>query len=247
MRLSRIYVDQSLAIGSKITFDKETGHYIRNVLRLKADATVALFNGTDECDFKSGIEYDGKKTLATPFEQHAYTTESLLDSEVIQGLGRSDHIDLSIQKCTELGVRRISIFNAEHSQIPLKTTQQDKRLSHWQAITIKACEQCERHRPPMVEFFDRFENVLDNSLERENKLLLNFEGPSLPELLSRNKNQSQVSLLVGPEGGLSTREIELANQYGFISTRMGPRVLRTETAAMASMAIIQSAWGDLTD
>lgn len=247
MRLSRIYVDQSLAVGSKIIFDKETSHYIRNVLRLKADTTVALFNGNDECDFKSRIEYEGKKTLATAFEQHEYTTESQLDSEIIQGLARSDHIDLSIQKCTELGVRRISIFNAEHSQIPLKSSQQDKRLSHWQAIAIKACEQCGRHRPPVIAFFHRFEQAIENSHQRENKLLLDFDGPALPELLSKSKIQTQVSILIGPEGGFSSQEIKLANEQGFVSARMGPRVLRTETASMASMAIIQSIWGDLTD
>lgn len=245
MRLSRIYIDQSLAVGSKVILNKNVSHYIRHVLRLKAATTVALFNGVDDCDYESRLEFDGRQTNAVVIASQSYTFESPVDSEIIQGLSRSDHIDLSIQKCTELGVRQISIFNARHSQIPLKTVQQEKRLSHWQAIAIKACEQCKRHKPPLIKFFNRYEAALEHSAGRENRFILNFDCPPLPGLLLEAKNQTQLSLLIGPEGGLSSEEAELAYQQGFISAGIGPRVLRTETAAMAALAIVQSIWGDL--
>ncbi len=245
MRLSRIYIAQSLAVGSKVTLDLAASHYVRNVLRLKQNSQCLLFNADEACDYLSRLTFEGKQTVASIDSCLQSACESSLDSEIIQGLGRSDHTDLSIQKCTELGVRRITIFNAQHSQIPLKAAQQGKRLDHWQAIAIKACEQCGRHRPPAIKFVPRLESALAKSSDNETRLLLNFEAPSLPERLSQNIRQSQISLLIGPEGGLSSKEIELASQKGFIAAGIGPRVLRTETAAMAALAIVQSLWGDL--
>lgn len=247
MRSSRIYQDQSLAVGSNITLDVAASHYVRHVLRLKSGASCLLFNADESCDYLSRLTFEGKQTVASIESRLQSACESSLDSEIIQGLSRSDHIDFSIQKCTELGVRRISIFNARYSQIPLKQAQQEKRLAHWRAIAIKACEQCGRHKPPRIEFYRQLEIALGDPAERKNKLLLDFKGPPLPELVSKHKTQKQVSLLIGPEGGLSDQEIELANQQGFISTRIGPRVLRTETAAMTSLVIVQSIWGDLVD
>ncbi len=245
MRLSRIYVDQSLAVGFKVTLDVASSHYVRHVLRLKPDSPCLLFNADEACDYLSRLTFEGKQTKAQIESRLDSTRECSLDSEILLGLSRSDHIDFSIQKCTELGVSRISIFNAQHSQISLKTNQAEKRLSHWQAIAIKACEQCGRHRPPVIEFFNKIETALDRSGGRKNKLLLNIDGPSLPELLFETKKQTQISLLIGPEGGLSAKETDRAEQQGFVSAKLGPRVLRTETAAMAALAIVQSIWGDL--
>jgi len=206
MGLSRIYLEQSLTVDSNVTLDAAANHYVRHVLRLKSGSSCLLFNADESCDYLSRLTFEGKQTLAHIESCLKSTCESNLDSEIILGLGRSDHIDLSIQKCTELGVIRIGIFNAQHSQIPLKSTHQDKRLHHWRAVAIKACEQCGRHRPPEIEFFNRFETALHYSVGRINKLLLNFDGRPLTELLQASENQNQVSLLIGPEGGLSTKE-----------------------------------------
>ena len=244
MRLSRIFVGESLAVGSRTTLDTAASHYIRNVLRLKQGTVVALFNGEDEADYQCILEFSGKQTIAIIQSRNPSQMESTLDSEIILGLSRSDHLDLAIQKCTELGVSRFSIFNAQHSQIPLKPAQQEKRFVHWQSIAVKACEQCGRHRPPLTEFFFKLEDALKSSDQRQNKFLLDFDGASF-ETLSNSVNRNQVSLLIGPEGGLSEVEIALAREQGFTGIRLGPRVLRTETAAMASLAILQSILGDL--
>lgn len=244
MRISRIYVGESLAMGSEIKLDKAASHYIRNVLRLKDGAIVALFNGRDECDYRSRIEFDGKQATAIVESKDSSPTESQLDSEIIQGLSRSDHLDLTIQKCTELGVKKLSIFNAEHSQIPLKPAQQEKRLAHWRAIAVKACEQSGRHHPPVIEFYKSLDDVLDTSVGKQNRILLEFTGQTLPESLKSFRQKDQVSILIGPEGGLSNNEIKKAQKQDFRSAKLGPRVLRTETAAIASLAIVQSLWGD---
>ena len=245
MRLSRIFVGESLAVGSHTTLDTAASHYIRNVLRLKESAVVALFNGEDEADYHCLLEFCGKKVIANIQSRNPSQMESMLDSEIILGLSRNDHLDLAIQKCTELGVNRFSIFNAQHSQIPLKPAQREKRFAHWRAIVIKACEQCGRHRLPVIEFFFKLEDALKSNDQQQNKFLLDFDGAGFETLSKSVKNRSQASLLIGPEGGLSDAEITLARALGFTGVRLGPRVLRTETAAMTSLALLQSVWGDL--
>jgi len=244
VRISRIYVGEPLAIGSSIKLDSAASHYIRNVLRLKHDAIVALFNGQDESDYQSRLEFDRKQTIAIIESSIHARTESSLDSEIIQGLSRSDHLDLALQKCTELGVKRFSIFNAERSQIPLKPAQQVKRLAHWRAITAKACEQSGRHHLPAIEFYKSLEAALDATIREHSKILLDFTGEPLHNCLKRAGQEGRVSILVGPEGGLSEHEIRKAGSHDFLSARLGPRVLRTETAAIASLAIVQALCGD---
>ena len=247
MRISRIYVDQPLATGSSIELEEKNAHYVRNVLRLKSGAAVVLFNGTDDCDYAANLHFDGKNTRAEITSGHFSNSDSRLDSEVILGLSRSDHIDFSIQKCTELGVSHISVFNATHSQIPLKKTQREKRLAHWQAIAIKACEQCGRHRIPDIRFYPRLKDYLERHHQSARAFLLDFDGPRLPELLSAERaSAGRVSLLTGPEGGLSAAEISIAREHRFQASSLGPRILRTETAAIAGLAILQASWGDLT-
>lgn len=246
MRLTRLYIDQPLASGSTFALETDRTHYVRNVLRLKSGAHIALFNGVDDADYQSILHFNGRNIEVEIISAHASKTDSALDSEVILGVSRSDRIDFSIQKCTELGVNRIAIFNARHSQNPIKSAQQKKRMTHWQAIAIKACEQCGRHRIPQIHFYSGIEAMLENARQTGTKLILDFNGLALPELLSRQSSNGQLSLLTGPEGGLTSEEISLATDQQFLLAYMGPRVLRTETAAIAGLAIIQSLWGDMT-
>lgn len=245
MRLSRIFTEQSLAVGSKIQLDTATSHYARNVLRLKSDMSIALFNGLDFCNYESRLCFEGKKTFACIISKSKGNTESGLDSEIIQGLSRNDHLDWMIQKTTELGVQRISIFNSNHTQISIKPNQLEKKQLHWRAIAIKACEQSGRHVPPKIDFFNSLPSLLDHSYQRENKFLLDFEGPRFGNLLHPQTKTPQISIMLGAEGGLSVNEIELANTNGFISSQIGVRVLRTETAAVTALAIAQCYWGDI--
>lgn len=247
MRISRIYVNQPLANGSSVELELQNIHYVRNVLRLKSGGTIALFNGTDDSDYLAILHFEGKRIRADIVSSEVLISDSKLDSEVILGVSRSDRIDFSIQKCTELGVSHISIFNALHSQNPLKKAQQEKRMAHWRAIAIKASEQCGRHRIPEIEIYSNIQARLESHDHAVRGYLLDFNGVALSELLCEDRgSDSRVSLLTGPEGGLAETEISLAEEYGFRAAKLGPRVLRTETAAIAGLAIMQATRGDMT-
>ncbi len=245
MRLSRIFVSQALVEGAQIQLDADACHYLRNVLRLKPGATIALFNGESYYDYESLLFYEGKQAIATIQNRVGGNTESALKTEIIQGLSRSDHMDWMIQKCTELGVMRISVFNANHSQISVKPAQLKKRLLHWRNIAIKACEQCGRQIPPQLNFQKNLAGVLGESIPRNLKFLLDIDGDDLPASSRADNTIGQIAILLGPEGGLSAAEIKSAQNAGFIATRLGPRVLRTETAAATALAILQYNYGDI--
>ena len=237
MRISRVYVEQELVVGDSIAFDQDRNHYLKHVLRLKPGAVVDLFNGSDGNDYRATLTLDGKQLGADIESATPKPTESSVDSTVIQALGRADHMDWMIQKATELGVNRIAVFNAEHTQHPLKAKQLDKKLQHWRGVTISACEQCGRARIPTVEFNPDFAQTLqDNSADL--KLLLHFEGESIASLL--RATSGSVAILVGPEGGLSENEIDTAASQGYRKTTLGPRVLRFETAAITALAVHQT-------
>jgi len=242
MRISRVYIDAELVGGQIIALDKAQRHYLKNVLRLKPGAAFFLFNGRTAADFEARLRVDGKQLTAAIGAAHPLTTESRLTSEVIQGFGRADHTDWMIQKTTELGVNKISIFNAERTQSPLKPAQLEKKLTHWQGVAISACEQCGRAIIPEIVFHTRLEQALQAPTDSL-KLLLEFDGNPLASALQ--EPQSSISILLGPEGGLNQQEVDLARGSGFQPVSLGARVLRFETAATAALAIVQSSLGDL--
>lgn len=242
MRMSRVYIDAEIVGGQVIALDKARGHYLKNVLRLNPGAAFFLFNGREAVDYEAILVADGKQLKAKIVAANPLMTESGLASEVIQGLGRADHTDWMIQKTTELGIGKISLFNAERTQSPLKPVQLEKKMLHWQGVAISACEQCGRAMIPEIAFHTELEQALGATPDAL-KLLLDFAGQPLASALQAP--QSAVSILLGPEGGLNPQEIDLARGSGFQPVRLGARVLRTETAATAALAIIQSALGDL--
>ena len=242
MRTTRVYIDAGLASGQVIELDRTRGHYLKNVLRLKPGAAFFLFDGRKPIDYEAILLADGKKLSAEVGAAHPLTTESSLDIEVVAGLGRADHTDWMIQKTTELGARRISLFDAERTQSPLKPAQQPKKLVHWRGVAISACEQCGRALLPEIVFHPSLEAALAAG-EADLKLLLDFDAKPLTSAL--RARHTSAAILLGPEGGLNTDEIELAGHYGFQPASLGRRVLRFETAATAALAILQSRIGDL--
>ena len=242
MRISRVFIDVELVSGQVIALGRTQSHYLKNVLRLQPGAAFFLFDGRAAVDFEARLLVDGKQLKAEIGAAKPLTNESGLTSEVIQGLGRADHTDWMLQKSTELGVSKISLFNAERTQSPLKPAQTDKKLAHWHGVAISACEQCGRAIIPQISFHTRLEQAL-NASSSSLKLLLDFGGEPLISALQ--PPQSTVSMLLGPEGGLNQQEIELARGCGYQAVSLGTRVLRFETAATAALAIIQSDLGDL--
>jgi 16S rRNA (uracil1498-N3)-methyltransferase len=242
VRISRIHTDHALAEGDTVTLGDAQSHYLKNVLRLKAGAAVRLFNGRDAIDHLAQLEFDGKKALATVRSAVPAVAESPLHSQVVQALARPDHVDWMLQKTTELGVHRVLLFNAARTQTPLKAARLDKKLDHWRGIVVSACEQCGRARLPAVDFMPDLRAALAATIPGH-RILLDSAGSPLPSLLQTPA--SGIAILLGPEGGLDAAEIQSAREAGFASASLGPRVLRTETAAAAALAIAQSCIGDM--
>ena len=242
MRTTRVYIDAELACGRVIELERAQGHYLKNVLRLKPGAAFFLFDGRAPVDYEATLVADGKRLRAEIGAAHGLDTESSLESEIISGLGRSDHTDWMIQKTTELGVDRITLFNAERTQSPLKSAPLEKKLHHWRGVAISACEQCGRAILPAIGFHRDLGQALD-ACKAGTRLLLDFG--SEPLSVGPREAESSVAILLGPEGGLDRGEIDLAREAGFRRFQLGPRVLRFETAATAALAIVQSFRGDL--
>ena len=242
MRIPRIHVDTELAAGATIALPQAQTHYLKHVLRLKPGARLRLFNGREDHDFGASLVADGKGLGAALEGPVAVDTESPLDCEILQGLGRGDHMDWMIQKSTELGVTRIQLFNAARTQSPPRPAQLEKKLHHWRGVAISACEQCGRARLPEIHFQAQLQAAIE-ACRGERRVLLDFTGRPLADVLADDKRP--VALLLGPEGGLDSAEVAAAEGAGFIPARLGPRVLRTETAAVAALAITQARVGDL--
>ena len=244
MRISRVHVDTELSVGTEIVLPEAQTHYLKHVLRLKPGAALLLFDGKQPFDFHALLTANGKKLGAFIESVTAIETESSLPVELIQGLGRADHMDWMIQKTTELGVTRITLFNAERTQTPLKPAQQEKKMQHWRSVAISACEQSGRAILPDITFLRNLEQTIAASTAGC-KLLLDVSGDPLASVLQQRQATTALAILLGPEGGLNPAEIELARKSDFAAVNLGPRVLRTETAAVSALAIAQSLLGDL--
>ena len=244
MRITRVHVDIELSVGTEIVLPEAQTHYLKNVLRLKPGAALVLFDGRQAIDFHATLTVGGKKLRAQIESATAVETESSLVVELFQGLGRADHMDWMIQKTTELGVNRISLFNAERTQSPLKSVKLEKKMQHWRSVAISACEQSGRVLVPEISFYRNPGEALA-AVSVDCKLLLDFSGDSLASVLQERAKNTPLAILLGPEGGLTPTEITLAQSSNFAAVTLGPRVLRTETAAICAMVIAQSVLGDL--
>jgi len=241
MRISRLYVDQPLAIQDTIQLNEESAHYLRSVLRIKKNHLVILFNG-------QGGEYQGKvsevsrkSVLINLLSFNDNSIESPLNITLGIGISRGERMEFAIQKSVELGVHKISPLLTEHCSVKINADKKQKKIDHWQKISQNAAEQCGRTAIPLVSSIDSFQRWVIN--QSGLKVFLDpFSDTALSQL---QPNDKQVTLLAGPEGGFSEQEREIAKAAGFIPIRLGPRVLRTETSALAALTAVQLLWGDL--
>lgn len=242
MRIPRIYIDFPLNVGRQVELPSNRAHYVANVLRLSLGRPLILFNGR-------GGEYSGTLVSASKksaiVEVNAFDPverESPLNLELAIGLSRGDKMDWIVQKATELGVTRISPLHTERSEVKLKRDRMEKKMDHWRQVIISACEQSQRNRLPTLEAPRDFGSLL-SECSAERRLILHPNCESLP--LARKDRPNSVTVAIGPEGGFSEDEVETALIHGFTGWQLGSRILRTETAPVATIAILQSQWGDL--
>jgi 16S rRNA (uracil1498-N3)-methyltransferase len=243
VRLTRVYVEAALESGGRLVLSGSAAGHLTRVLRLGPGAAITLFNGLGG-EYAASIErVQGSEVSVAVGEHQPLERESPFPLTLAQGVSRGERMDLVVQKATELGVSRLVPVLTERSIVRLDEQQSDRKSSHWRAIAIAACEQCGRNRLPEVALPARLGQFLRDSPADGTKLLLSPEATRRIEDVPRP--QRGATVLIGPEGGLADEEQQRALAAGFLAVRLGPRVLRTETAAIAAITLLQREFGDL--
>ena len=241
MRIPRIYTPEQLAVGICIDLDENAARHVTAALRMTAGQQLILFNGL-------GGEFSAELVTAKKNKASVMVTafsdcerESALQLHLGIGISRGERMDWVVQKSTELGVNSVTPLSTKHTGVKLAGDRADKKIHHWQKIAISACEQCGRNRTPVIHPLETLDNWLASTLA-ECRYVLHHRADIDAE---RREPPASIALLIGPEGGLDDSEIFAAEQAGYSSLGLGPRVLRTETAPLAAIAILQGRWGDM--
>ncbi len=241
MRIPRVFTDAPLAPGEKTELGASTSHYLTRVLRLPVNAKVVVFNGLGG-EYPARITAASKRKITLLIESfNATDNSSRLTTCLGIGISRGERMDWVIQKVTELGVTEIIPLMCERTEVKLSGERLARRMNHWKKIAISACEQSGRNLLPVIQPPATISQWVAEC--RADRKWLLHPGANVARQAPGTANS--VALMIGPEGGLSESEIEQAVQGGFLAVSLGPRVLRTETAPIVAMSIIQYLWGDL--
>jgi len=247
MRMTRVHVDATLAPDSVLQLPSGPAQHLARVLRLGPGAPLRLFDGRGG-EHAAVIDAVHRDQVTVRVGAHdPVERESPLQIVLLQGLARGEKMDLVLQKATELGVAAIVPVQMARSTVRLDARQAEAKRRHWQSVVISACEQCGRNTVPEVSMPQAF--VLSLSATAAHRLMLapDESAQGLAQWLGTagDLGGQRIALLVGPEGGFDATETSAAAAAGFLTCRLGPRVLRTETAGLAMLAILQSMAGDL--
>jgi 16S rRNA (uracil1498-N3)-methyltransferase len=243
MRLTRVYVEECLSVGQRLVLTANAGNHITRVLRLRVGATLTLFDGR-------GGEYTGSineirrdVVLVSVLEHRQLERESPFQLTLAQGISRGERMDWVVQKATELGVARIAPIFTERSVVNLDEKQAAKKVQHWRSIAIAACEQSGRNHVPEIAAPVAIYDFLQRRASGGAALLLS--PVATLRIADVTAVSGEATILIGPEGGLTDVEQEAASTANFTPVRLGPRVLRTETAAVCALTLLQQKFGDL--
>jgi len=242
MRTIRVFLNAALQTGLELELGGDEAHYLRNVLRIDRGTSLQVFNG-DGNEYTADVIEAAKRRFLIGVREALPEDDATSPLSISLGLGlsRGERMDWAIQKATELGVSEITPLLLERCNAKLDEKRAENRIRHWQQIMISACEQSGRRTlvtinepQPLAQWIDTNQSVLRLVLDPHNN-----------EPLAQAEAPNSVALLIGPEGGLTDGEVNVALDHGFRRWRLGPRVLRTETAPAAAIAILQYQWGDL--
>jgi 16S rRNA (uracil1498-N3)-methyltransferase len=244
MRLTRVFVDLPLTPGMRVVLPESAGAHLVRVLRLREGDACVLFNG-DGHDYDARLLSAGKRGIEADIDaMRAVNNESPLRLVLLQGIARGEKMDLILQKATELGVAAIAPVFAERTEVRLDGERLDKRVAHWRSVVASACEQSGRTRIPEL-LTPRGLPEATAALDAQTlKLTLDPLGEHRFDTLSQ-VNTAGIVIGIGPEGGWSEKDRLTLRNAGFSGLRLGPRVLRTETAGLAAIAALQAKFGDL--
>ncbi len=247
MRTHRLYNDQPIRPGGTATLSARNEHYLLHVLRVEAGQPLRLFDG-------SGAEHHAvvcsvsRKKLSVDVlgavDADLLVPESSLGTTLAIGVSKGERMDWVVQKATELGISRIQPLQTRRVDVKLSPERWNKKLSHWQEVAISACEQCGRRVIPVIEPPLGLQSWLESDNSPFRTVLRAGYSP-LVEVLNKQTPAAEASVLVGPEGGLAPDEFDCALQQGYTAASLGPRILRTETAPIVALSLLQAVWGDL--
>lgn len=241
----RLYCPLPLAAGIVLALPDGPAHHARDVLRLGQGAVVTLLNGLGGEYAARLAEVNKKEVIAEVLGFSQRESEPPYPITVVQSLATGDKMDWVVEKAVELGAAAIAPIAAARSVLKLDAARAAKRLAHWQAIAQTACEQCGRNRIPQIAPVASFDAWLETARSAPGlKLMLSPVHPQAFTALSPPAPGTPIMLLIGPEAGLSDAEETAAQAAGFTPILLGPRVMRTETAALAALAAIHARWGD---
>ena len=243
MRIPRVYVPMSLSEGMDLLLAPEAARYLSSVLRVSAGDTIKLFNETDG-EFLSTVIFEGKKKLEVEIKEKVSAPEDLiLPIHLFLTFSKGDRMDYAIQKATELGVSQITPVFSEYCEVKVKIDRIENKLRHLRKVAIGACEQSGRVGIPKINSPKNFADVWRRDLDQAaTKIVLDPRGDKGLNHLSTLKS---VEIFVGPEGGFSNDELSEAKNFGANLLSLGPRILRTETAPVVALALLQYLHGDL--
>ncbi|SNY51724.1 16S rRNA m(3)U-1498 methyltransferase [Arsukibacterium tuosuense] len=241
MRIPRIYTPQTLAANSTLQLDDDAANHVGRVLRMQAGQALQLFNG-DGNNYTATITEVSKKQVSVNItDAQANPVESPLSIHLGQAISRGDRMDFAIQKAVELGVTEITPLFTERCGVKLDGDRLSKRNEQWQKIAISACEQCGRSVVPTVHPAIQLDQWL---AQRTNSLQLTLDPRASATIKTLTASQ-HIRLVIGPEGGFTETEVAATSQADFTGIQLGPRVLRTETAALSAISALQLQFGDL--
>lgn len=249
MTFPRFYYPAStspvLAEGAHLDLPENAARHAARVLRLRIDDELVLFDGTggEYAARITGIHRD--QVSVAVFGWRDVECEAPIRLTLVQALQSGEKMDMTVQKAVELGVERIVPVASRRSVVRLEGERAQKRVDHWRAVAASACEQCGRNRVPEVTALDGLDRYLTQPVSGDVLRLMLAPGAaqSLRQLVPPPM-AGKVELLIGAEGGLAPDEMEMAARAGYVGVRLGPRILRTETAGLAALAAIQCLWGD---
>jgi 16S rRNA (uracil1498-N3)-methyltransferase len=244
MPLKRLHVAERLATGAELRLGNEAARYLGRVLRLRGGDTVHVFNGDDGEWSATITSFGNDRVTLQVHDAVENTAEPELAIHLVQGISRGERMDFVVQKASELGVARVSPVLTDYGVIKLDEKRAAKRRAHWQSVAASACEQSGRIKPPLIDVPQPLNDWLGAGAAGDATRLILRPGAA-KSLGTVKAPDTGFCLLVGPEGGFSEREYEDAGFAGFDAVAIGPRILRTETAAVAAIAIVQAHWGDM--
>lgn len=242
MRISRIYQAASLTTGEELPLDERASHYLSRVLRSNQGDPLLLFDGKGHQHHAVIVSISKRQVAVRVGDASPMETESPLSIHLFQGMSRHEKMDLTLQKAVELGITAFTPVITSRSQFRLSDERLEKRLSHWEGVMISACEQSGRTHLPTLHAPCDFKDIPFQALPG---LAVMLDPLATNRLDALTTTFTDIALFIGPEGGFDEAEHKFADQHKIYKLACGPRILRTETAAIAACVLLQNRFGDL--